>query len=181
MFLKQEQSYLIRIFHLYFILCRFDASIYLSHLMIKYKFDIIQNKNQQQNHVSRNSRSQKQETNKSQKFNSDKYIYQKKKLKMSSQFRKLTPLLNRVLVQKYEPIKKTASGILLQDSQDKNVVGEIVEVGPGNLDNNGRVLPITVKVGDTVLLPDFGGQKVKLEDKEFYLFRDTDILGILHK
>ena len=50
------------------------------------------------------------------------------------------------------------------------------------MDTNGKLVPVSVKVGDTVLLPDYGGNKVKLEgEAEFHLFRDSDILGILHK
>ncbi|CAD8178006.1 unnamed protein product [Paramecium octaurelia] len=100
---------------------------------------------------------------------------------MASQFKKLAPLLNRVLIQKYEPVTKTASGILLQTSDEKQAVGKVVEAGPGQIDSKGNVIPTLVKPGDVVLLPDYGGQKIKLADQEYFLFRDSDIIGILHQ
>lgn len=100
---------------------------------------------------------------------------------MASAFKRLLPCLNRILVKRFEQEARTASGIILQEAADKNVVGEVVETGPGALDNNGKVVALTVKKGDVVLLPDYGGSKVKLQGVEYYIYRDTDILGVLHK
>ncbi len=99
---------------------------------------------------------------------------------MSSAFKRLAPSLNRILVRKAEPIKKTASGIILSKGDTTNTA-EIVAVGPGAFDDKGGRLPLAVKVGDTVLLPEFSGTKVELSEGEFYLYRDTDILGVLQK
>jgi chaperonin GroES len=96
-------------------------------------------------------------------------------------FKKLLPLLNRVLIKKVEVSTKSPGGIILQDSASQDNVGEIVEVGPGNFDNNGKLVSLVVKKGDQVLLPDYGGQKIKLQTGEFWLFRDSDILGVLKK
>lgn len=100
---------------------------------------------------------------------------------MTSAFRRLLPTLNRVLVKRIEQEARTASGIILQEAQDKNVLGEIIETGPGSLDEHGKNIPVLVKKGDMVLLPDYGGSKVKLQGVEYYIYRDSDILGILHK
>lgn len=100
---------------------------------------------------------------------------------MASAFKKLLPSLNRILVKRFEQEARTASGIILQEAADKNVIGEVVETGPGAFDNNGKIVPLTVKRGDFVLLPDYGGSKVKLQGVEYYIYRDSDILGVLHK
>ncbi|KAL5193075.1 chaperonin [Glycine soja] len=64
--------------------------------------------------------------------------------------------------------------------------GKVIAVGPGSRDKAGNLIPVSVKEGDHVLLPEYGGTQIKLDDKEygfeivFHLFRDEDILGILH-
>jgi chaperonin GroES len=60
---------------------------------------------------------------------------------------------------------------------DANVYGTIVESGPGSYDSNGKLIPVSVKVGDKVLLSDFGGQKIKLGDQDLFIYRDTDIIA----
>lgn len=113
--------------------------------------------------------------------------------------KKLIPLLDRVLIQRAEAITKTAGGIVIPEkAQTKVLKGFVIAVGPGarnqvswlNLFNSdeinvyhfqaGQNVPIGVKVGDQVLLPEFGGTKVELEDqKEYHLFREADILAKL--
>ncbi|KAF9675650.1 hypothetical protein SADUNF_Sadunf09G0054400 [Salix dunnii] len=58
--------------------------------------------------------------------------------------------------------------------------GKVVAVGPGARDKDCKLIPVTLKEGDTVLLPEYGGTEVKLGEKEYFLFRDEDIMGILH-
>merc|ERR1712226_240982 len=97
---------------------------------------------------------------------------------MSSAFKNLLPALNRVLVRKADPITKTKSGLILSQSEKQNI-GTIVAVGPGQFSESGSRVPVSYAVGNTVLLPDFAGQSVDLADGEFYLYRDTEILGEL--
>jgi chaperonin GroES len=96
-------------------------------------------------------------------------------------FKKLRPLMNRILIKKAEPLTKSKGGILLPDSQkDQLNFGTVVAVGPGRFLDNGQVRPCTVKEGDTVLLPEYGGSKVTLGDNvEYFLYRDDDIMGTL--
>lgn len=98
---------------------------------------------------------------------------------MSAVFKKLLPTLNRVLVRKIEQESKTATGILLSSSPDNNPIGEIMQIGPGNVSDQGKLIPLSLKIGQTVVLPEYGGQKVNLKDGEFFLYRDSDIQGIL--
>ena len=97
---------------------------------------------------------------------------------MSSNFKRILPLVNRIVVRKIEPEAKTKSGIILQKPEQLNH-GVVLEVGPGSRDNNGNIIPMSVKVGDTVLLPEFGGNKVKLGEQELLIYKDTDIIATL--
>ena len=100
---------------------------------------------------------------------------------MSSAFKRLSPLMNRVLVRRFEAQKTTQSGLMLQNSQDKNHVGEVLEVGAGNLSSNGVRLPLAVQKGDLVLLPEYGGSPITLDHQELFVYRDSDVLGVLLK
>ena len=97
---------------------------------------------------------------------------------MSANFKRILPLLNRIVVRKVEPEAKTKSGIILQKPDSLNY-GVVLEAGPGAYDNNGKLIPMNVKVGDTVMLPEFGGNKVKLGEQELLIYKDTDIIAKL--
>ncbi|XP_033211942.1 10 kDa heat shock protein, mitochondrial isoform X2 [Belonocnema kinseyi] len=99
----------------------------------------------------------------------------------SAAVKRLIPLFDRVLIQKAEAITKTKGGIVLPEkAQAKVLKGTVVAVGPGSKNDKGEHLPLTIKVGDTVLLPEYGGTKVTLdEEKELHLFRESDILAKL--
>uniref|UniRef100_A0A3P8V0M2 10 kDa heat shock protein, mitochondrial n=1 Tax=Cynoglossus semilaevis TaxID=244447 RepID=A0A3P8V0M2_CYNSE len=90
-------------------------------------------------------------------------------------FRKFLPLFDRVLVERFTAETVTKGGIMLPEkSQGKVLQAMVKAVGPGS---KGDLLPVSVKVGEKVLLPEYGGTKVVLEEKEYFLFRDGDILG----
>uniref|UniRef100_A0A3Q2ZPH1 10 kDa heat shock protein, mitochondrial n=1 Tax=Kryptolebias marmoratus TaxID=37003 RepID=A0A3Q2ZPH1_KRYMA len=94
---------------------------------------------------------------------------------MALAFRKFLPLLDRVLVERLTAETVTKGGIMLPEkSQGKVLQATVVAVGPGS---KGNLQPISVKVGEKVLLPEYGGTKVILDDKDYFLFRDGDILG----
>ncbi|CAO2605510.1 10 kDa heat shock protein, mitochondrial [Lemmus lemmus] len=85
-------------------------------------------------------------------------------------FQKFLPLFDRVLVER--------SGITLpEESQGKVLQATVVAVGSGTEEKGGEIQLVSVKVGDKVLLPEYGGTKVVLDDKDYFLFRDGDILG----
>ncbi|KAJ0978968.1 hypothetical protein J5N97_014442 [Dioscorea zingiberensis] len=94
--------------------------------------------------------------------------------------KRLVPALNRILVEKIVPSSKTTSGIILPEKLNKLNSGKVVAVGPGARDRDGKLIPVSLKEGDVVLLPEYGGTEVKLGDKEYHLFREDDILGTLH-
>ncbi|KAL1972946.1 hypothetical protein VTN31DRAFT_6488 [Thermomyces dupontii] len=96
--------------------------------------------------------------------------------------KQLVPLLDRVLVQKIKPETKTASGIYLPESSVKDInQGTVLAVGPGALDKNGNKIPMSVKPGDKVLIPQYGGSPVKVNDEEYTLFRDSEILAKINE
>ncbi|TMS01300.1 10 kDa heat shock protein, mitochondrial isoform X2 [Larimichthys crocea] len=93
-------------------------------------------------------------------------------------FRKFLPLFDRVLVERFTAETVTKGGIMLPEkSQGKVLQATVVAVGPGSVNQKGDLQTVSVKVGEKVLLPEYGGTKVSLDDKDYYLFRDADILG----
>lgn len=92
------------------------------------------------------------------------------------------PTSNRILVKKDAVEKpKTAGGILLPQSQAKNTnpLATVVAVGPGLRNNEGKFVPTFTRVGDKVVLPDFGGAELKFNNEAFHLYRDDDVLGVV--
>jgi len=92
----------------------------------------------------------------------------------------LRPLHDRVLIRRVEPEAKTAGGILIPDTaQEKPMEGEIVAVGPGARDEDGKRHPLDVKSGDRVLFGKWSGTEVKLDGEELMIMKEADILGVL--
>jgi len=97
---------------------------------------------------------------------------------MAGALKKFVPLFDRVLVQKAEALTKTAKGILIPEkSVAKVLTAKVVAVGEGARTEAGTTVAPCVAVGDEVMLPEFGGLKVTLEEKEFFLFREAELLA----
>jgi chaperonin GroES len=93
---------------------------------------------------------------------------------------KLKPLNDRVLVKRVEMEEKTAGGIYIPDSaKEKPMKGEIVAAGPGKLDDAGKRVAMTVKVGDSVLFAKYAGTEINIEGEESLVMREEDILAIV--
>ena len=94
---------------------------------------------------------------------------------------KIRPLHDRVLLKRFESAdKKTPGGIIIPDTaKEKPQEGEIIAVGPGKVTDDGRVQPMNVKAGDRVLFGKYAGTDVKMDDQEYIIMREDDILGIL--
>ncbi|KAF1743935.1 hypothetical protein MXB_1094 [Myxobolus squamalis] len=104
----------------------------------------------------------------------------------TSSLRRFIPFFDRVLVKRIEAITQTKSGVLLPEKAHAQMSAQVVEVGPGLRDKTGKFLPMTVKIGDKVMIPEFGGTKVEIDDqvaifvaylKEHFIFRESDLLG----
>ena len=92
---------------------------------------------------------------------------------------KLTPLADRVLLKPVEAMETTASGIILSTAnKEKPVISEVVAVGPGGM-VDGNEVQMVVKVGDKVVVAKYAGTEVKLDDKEYSIVRQSDILAIV--
>ena len=103
---------------------------------------------------------------------------------MSTQTEKkisLRPLGNRVLTQRLEEETSLKGGIILPDTaKKKQETVKVVAVGPGINDKDGKLIPMPVKVGDTVLMDKYSGQEVTLDGEEYIIVRSDDIIAILN-
>lgn len=93
----------------------------------------------------------------------------------------LKPLGGKVLVKPMKEEKITKSGIVLPDTAEKDELeqGDVIAVGEGKLLENGTRAPISVKVGDRVILKKYGPDKVKIEGEEYYIAEEDDLVGIV--
>ena len=92
----------------------------------------------------------------------------------------IRPLHDRVIVKRVEAERTTASGIVLPDSAgEKPDQGEVLAVGPGKRDENGKHVALDVKVGDRILFGKYAGQTVKVDGEELLVMREEDIMGVL--
>lgn len=90
----------------------------------------------------------------------------------------MAPLGDRILVRKAPKETQTAAGLYLPTDKTKDPnEGTVVAAGPGERDVTGQLHATTLKEGDEVLLPEYGGSKVKIDDQELFLYRESDILG----
>jgi chaperonin GroES len=95
---------------------------------------------------------------------------------------KIRPLHDRVIVKRMEEERKTASGIVIPDAAtEKPDQGEIIAVGTGKKDDQGKLIPLDVKVGDRVLFGKYAGQVVKIDGDELLVMREEDIMGVVEK
>ena len=93
---------------------------------------------------------------------------------------KIRPLHDRVIVKRLEEERKTASGIVIPDAAaEKPDQGQVLSVGPGKRDENGKHVTLDVKVGDRVLFGKYAGQTVKVDGEEILVMREEDIMGVL--
>ncbi|MBI1174187.1 MAG: co-chaperone GroES [Sideroxydans sp.] len=93
---------------------------------------------------------------------------------------KIRPLHDRVIVKRLEEERKTASGIVIPDSAtEKPDQGEIVAVGNGKIGDDGKLRPMSVKVGDKVLFGKYSGQAFKMDGAELLQMREDDIIGVI--
>lgn len=93
---------------------------------------------------------------------------------------KIRPIQDRVIVKRLEEERKTASGIVIPDTAaEKPEQGEVRAVGKGKRQDDGKVWPIDLKVGDRVLFGKYAGQTVKVDGEELLVMREEDIMGVI--
>jgi chaperonin GroES len=95
---------------------------------------------------------------------------------------KIRPLNNRVLVKRIEELSRTSGGLFLPDSaKEKPIEGEVLAVGEGKLGDDGKLIPMSVVVGDRIILPKYSGTEIKIDGEEYLLLKEDDILGIVER
>ncbi|MEA3333648.1 MAG: co-chaperone GroES [Pseudomonadota bacterium] len=92
----------------------------------------------------------------------------------------IRPLQDRIIVKRLEEEEKTAGGIIIPDAaKEKPMQGEVVAAGNGKVSEDGKVLPLDVKVGDKILFGKYAGTEVKLDGDDYLIMREDDVLGVL--
>ena len=95
---------------------------------------------------------------------------------------KFRPLHDRVLVRRIDEDERTAGGIIIPDTaKEKPSQGEILAIGPGARDDQGKLIAPDVKVGDTILFGKWSGTEVKVDSEDLLIMKESDILGVIEK
>ncbi len=99
---------------------------------------------------------------------------------MSKNLGKIRPLHDRIVVERVEEESVTKGGILIPDTaKEKPVKGKVVAVGNGVRDKDGKVIALDVKVGDLVLFAKWGGTEVKIDNQEYLVMKESDVLAVV--
>ena len=95
---------------------------------------------------------------------------------------KFTPLHDRILLRRIEETETIRGGIIIPDSaKEKPQEGEVISVGKGKSNDEGKVFPLDVKAGDRVLFGKYSGTEIKIDGEEFLIMREEEVLGIVKK
>ena len=93
---------------------------------------------------------------------------------------KFRPLHDRVVVKRIDAEDKSAGGIIIPDTaKEKPSQGEVIAVGPGGRDDNGKLIAIDLKAGDRVLFGKWSGTEVKIEGEDLLIMKESDIMGVI--
>jgi chaperonin GroES len=94
---------------------------------------------------------------------------------------KIRPLQDRVIVKRLEEaVEKTKGGIIIPDTaKEKPQQGKVIAVGKGKMNEDGKLMPLDVKVGDKILFGKYSGSEIKLDGEEHLIMREEDILGVV--
>ncbi|HUL20392.1 MAG TPA: co-chaperone GroES [Thermodesulfobacteriota bacterium] len=93
---------------------------------------------------------------------------------------KIRPLQDRVIVKRLEEEEKTKGGIIIPDTaKEKPQEGKVIAVGKGKMTEDGKLIPLDVKVGDKILFGKYSGTEIKIEGEEHLIMREEDILGVI--
>ena len=90
------------------------------------------------------------------------------------------PLLDRVVIRRAEGNIRSKGGIIIPDTaKEKPQEGEVVAVGPGSRDDSGKLIPLDVKIGDTILFGKWSGTEVKIDGEDLLIMKESDIMGVV--
>jgi len=95
---------------------------------------------------------------------------------------KVRPLHDRVIVKRLAQDDKSKGGIIIPDNaKEKPQEGQVVAVGPGRRDDNGKIVPLDVETGDRILFAKYSGSDVEIDGEEHLILQENDILGVIEK
>ena len=95
---------------------------------------------------------------------------------------KVRPLHDRVIIERIEESEQKIGGIIIPDSaKEKPQQGKVIAVGKGRIEKDGKVTPLDVKAGDTILFGKYAGQEIKIDGKDMLILREEDVLGVVEK
>ncbi len=93
---------------------------------------------------------------------------------------KFRPLYDRILVERVESEEKTKGGIIVPDTaKEKPQQGKVIAVGQGKRLEGGKLIPLEVKAGDTILFGKYSGSEIKIEGNEYLIMKEDDVLGLV--
>jgi chaperonin GroES len=92
------------------------------------------------------------------------------------------PLHDRVIIERIEESEQRVGGIIIPDSaKEKPQQGKIIAAGKGRIEKDGRVTPLDVKAGDTILFGKYAGQEIKIDGNDYLIMREEEVLGVIEK
>ena len=95
---------------------------------------------------------------------------------------KVRPLHDRLLVRRIEEKETVKGGIIIPDTaKEKPQQGKVIAVGKGRIEKDGKITPLDVKAGDTVLFGKYAGQEIKVDGNEYLIIREEEVLGVIEK
>ena len=93
---------------------------------------------------------------------------------------RFTPLHDRILVRRIEEVGTTRGGLIIPDSaKDKPQEGEVIAVGKGKVNDEGKVFPVSLKEGDRILFGKYSGTEIKLDGEDFLIMKEEEVLGVV--
>jgi chaperonin GroES len=95
---------------------------------------------------------------------------------------KVRPLHDRIIIERIDEGEQKVGGIIIPDTaKEKPQQGKVIAVGKGRIEKDGKITPLDVKAGDTILFGKYAGQEIKLDGNEFLIIREEEVLGVIEK
>ncbi|MBP6715367.1 MAG: co-chaperone GroES [Acidobacteria bacterium] len=95
---------------------------------------------------------------------------------------KVRPLHDRIIIERIDEGEQKVGGIIIPDTaKEKPMQGKVIAVGKGRVEKDGKVTPLDVKAGDTVLFGKYAGQEIKIDGNEYLIIREEEVLGVVEK
>ncbi len=95
---------------------------------------------------------------------------------------KVRPLHDRIIIERIDEGEQRVGGIIIPDTaKEKPMQGKVIAVGKGRIEKDGKITPLDVKAGDTILFGKYAGQEIKIDGSEYLIIREEEVLGVVEK